>query len=63
MTKIKVKGNFEGLDISIEENLDPKDLLGAINGVRTDINYYLINMINTISEFTHGKKLIKTKEK
>lgn len=59
MTKIKVKGNFKGLEISIEEDLDSKDFSGTINGVITDINYFLIKMINSISKLTHGKNLIK----
>ncbi len=59
MTKIKVKGNFEGLEISIEEDLASKDFLGTVNGVKTDINYFLIKMINNLSKLTHGKNLIK----
>ncbi len=49
MVQIKVKGDFEGLEISIEEDLDTKDFSGAINGVKTDINYFLIKMINSLS--------------
>ncbi|MHA1991090.1 MAG: hypothetical protein ACW98A_09020 [Candidatus Hodarchaeales archaeon] len=59
MTKIKVKGNFEELKISIEEDLESNNFLGTVNGVRTDINYFLINMINNLSKLTHGKNLIK----
>jgi hypothetical protein len=59
MTKIKVKGNFEELKISIEEDLESNNFLGTVNGVRTDINYFLINMINNLSKLTPNVKIFQ----